>query len=240
MSQSDAGRRVCLLYVEDDPHLGFVTRDNLELQGYEVVWVKDGKEALSAFEQRAFDLCILDIMLPEIDGFSLARAIREQDKDVPILFLTARSLEEDRLHGLRLGDDYITKPFSIEELVLKVEIFLRRRKVVEEVLLPEQFELGSYRFDHANLVLRRGKSRRRLTPREADLLQHLATRANRVVPRSEILKSIWGKDDYFLGRSLDVFVSRLRKYLRDDARVRIENVHGVGFRLVIEPEEGGA
>ncbi len=241
MSHTDAPYKARLLYVEDDPDLGFVTRDNLELQGYEVVWVKDGKEALSAFEQRAFDLCILDVMLPEIDGFTLARAIRKQDKDVPILFLTARSLEEDRLHGLRLGgDDYLTKPFSIEELALKIEIFLRRRKVVEGVPLPEQFEIGSYFFDRANLVLRHGAYQRRLTPREAELLQYLAARANKVVPRSEILKSLWGKDDYFLGRSLDVFVSRLRKYLRHDARIRIENIHGVGFRLAIDAGEGGA
>jgi len=234
MSQTDHAARARLLYVEDDPQLGFVTRDNLELQGYEVVWVQDGEAALEAFAKQSFDLCILDVMLPRVDGFTLAETIREQDQDVPILFLTARSLKEDRIQGLRLGgDDYITKPFSIEELVLKIEVFLRRRKVVEAAP-PEHFEIGAYHFDYPNLMLTHPEQERRLTQREAEVLRYLAERADRVVPRSEILKSVWGKDDYFLGRSLDVFVSRLRKYLRRDPRVKIENIHGVGFRLVTE------
>ncbi len=234
MSQTDTDARARLLYVEDDPQLGFVTRDNLELQGFEVVWVQDGQAALEAFAKHAFDLCILDVMLPRLDGFTLAEAIRKEDRDVPILFLTARSLKEDRIQGLRLGgDDYITKPFSIEELVLKIEVFLRRRKVVETDQ-PEHFDIGDYHLDYPNLMLTHPEQERRLTPREAEVLRYLAARADRVVPRSEILKNIWGKDDYFLGRSLDVFVSRLRKYLRRDPRVKIENIHGVGFRLVTQ------
>ena len=220
-----------ILYVEDDESLGFVTRDNLELAGYTVEHYQTGEAAMSAIRRNQFDLCILDIMLPDLDGFTLAQAIRDRNQEVPILFLTARSLKEDRLKGLRLGaDDYLTKPFSIEELLLKVEIFLKRRKFVT----PQKkdiFNLGQFEFDYPNLILTWEKQGSKLTQREADLLKLLIETPNEVIKRSIILEQIWGEDDYFLGRSLDVFISRLRKRLKPDPEIKIENVHGVGFRL---------
>ncbi len=222
-----------ILYVEDDVSLGFVTRDNLELEGYRVTHCTTGGEAMKKIEEEHFDLCILDVMLPEIDGFDLAKAIRARDKEVPILFLSAKSLKEDRLQGLRLGaDDYITKPFSIEELILKIEVFLRRCKLVDGQK-PLVYQLGEYRFDYDNLLLEGPSGKRNLTQREAELLRYLAERPNVVLRRADILLSIWGKDDYFLGRSLDVFISRLRKYLSADAALKIENVHAVGFKFIV-------
>lgn len=223
-----------LLYVEDDQSLSFVTRDNLELEGYQVTWCKDGKEALTKLKKDSFDLIILDVMLPELDGFSVAEEVRSYDTQVPILFVTAKSLKDDRLHGLRIGgDDYITKPFSIEELLLKIKIFLKRRAVATPAP-PSVFNLGSFEFDYQNLELKSDSGERRLTQKEADLLRFFLEHRNQLVRRSTILKQIWGEDDYFLGRSLDVFISRLRKYLRAEERIKIENVHGVGFRFIQE------
>ena len=222
-----------ILYVEDDISLGFVTRDNLEMEGYEIVHCTTGGEAMQKILEEHFDLCILDVMLPEIDGFDLAKAIREKDQEVPILFLSAKSLKEDRLKGLRLGaDDYLTKPFSIEELLLKIDIFLRRRRIVESHE-TRAFKLGKYQFDYTNVELSGPSGKRNLTSREAEVLRYLAERPNVVLRRSDILTSIWGKDDYFLGRSLDVFISRLRKYLKEDPSLKIENIHAVGFKFVL-------
>ena len=222
-----------ILYVEDDETLSFITKDHLELKGYGVYHCSDGLQALDDFKAGDFDLCVLDVMLPKMDGFTLAEEIRKRDKDIPILFLTAKSMKEDRLEGLRLGgDDYITKPFSIEELILRIEVFLRRSKVVGDTLVTE-YPIGEYTFDFSNLSLSREEKTHHLTQREADLLKYLAENTNRVIKRSDILLSVWGEDDYFLGRSLDVFISRLRKYLKDDPRVNIENIHGVGFRFVV-------
>ena len=235
-----------LLYVEDDESLSFVTRDNLELNGFTVTHCPNGPAAAELLQSDTtaggssakinFDLCLLDVMLPGIDGFELARRIRERDQDVPILFLTAKSLKQDRLEGLRLGaDDYITKPFSIEELILKIEVFLRRNRVRPSSPAFDPRRLGDYAFDPDRLQLEYhgagdGQSRR-LTRREAELLQLLSARRGQVLERSEILEKIWGENDYFLGRSLDVFISRLRKYLNGDGRIKIENIHGVGFTL---------
>ncbi len=217
-----------ILYVEDDASLSFVTRDNLELQGYEISHCADGQTALNAIQTQDFDLCILDVMLPEVDGFTVAQEIRKKNTHVPILFLTARSLKEDRIYGLKLGgDDYITKPFSIEELILKIEIFLRRSRIVQPN--NANIPIGKYAFDHTNLTLSENGHTKRLTQKEADLLLFLNKHKNQVVKRSMILEQLWGEDDYFLGRSLDVFISRLRKYLGDDKRLKIENIHGVGF-----------
>lgn len=222
-----------LLYVEDDASLSFVTRDNLELQEYEVVHCADGKEALEQFKAQSFDLCILDVMLPEIDGFQVAEEIRKYDKQIPIIFLTAKSLKDDKIHGLKIGgDDYITKPFSIEELILKIEIFLRRSQIAPNNS-GDIFMIGEYQFDHPNLQLSLGDEERTLTQKEADLLKMFVENKNNVLKRSEILIKLWGEDDYFLGRSLDVFISRLRKYLKQDETLKIENIHGVGFRLKV-------
>ncbi len=228
----DTDVKARLLYVEDDESLRFVTQDNLEVAGFEVNAIADGREALAFIKSGvSFDLAILDVMLPGVDGFALAEAIRVRDAEVPILFLSAKSLPDDRLQGLRTGaDDYLTKPFSIEELVLKVEIFLRRRHLAERP--AERLTIGRFVLDIANLELEDPEGEnRRLTQRELELLALFARDPNQVLKRSHVLERVWGNDDYFLGRSMDVFISRLRKYLRADDRVSIENVHGVGFRL---------
>jgi two-component system response regulator VicR len=220
-----------ILYVEDDESLSFVTQDNLELQGYKITHHTSGEKAIEAFKNNSYDLCILDVMLPDIDGFDIAREIRKYDQQTPILFLTAKSLKEDRLNGLRIGgDDYITKPFSIEELILKVEIFLRRREVKTSAS-PSNLVVGEFELDYPNLALHHDDSVRQLTQKEADLLKLFVQHQDQVLKRSMILEQIWGEDDYFLGRSLDVFISRLRKYLRADENLKIENLHGIGFRL---------
>jgi DNA-binding response OmpR family regulator len=227
-----------LLYVEDDESLSFVTRDNLELSGFTVTHFSEGHAAVEEIEKPDFgyDLCLLDVMLPGVDGFDLARRIREKNQDVPILFLTAKSLKEDRLQGLRLGaDDYITKPFSIEELILKIEVFLRRNKVRPSSPAFDPKRIGDYTFELDKLQLQyKDEPARRLTRREAELLNYLSLRRDRVSERGDILEKIWGENDYFLGRSLDVFISRLRKYLKADPRIKIENIHGVGFTFLVE------
>ena len=220
-----------LLYVEDDESLGYVTKDSLEMEGYQVTHFDEGKSAVDAIPNHQFDLCILDVMLPEIDGFTIAEEIRKYDTHVPIIFLTARSLKEDKIKGLKIGaDDYITKPFSIEELILKIEVFLRRR-TISAPSAATKFTIGQYEFDHPNLSLHFNGEIKTLTQREADLLKLFAEHPNQVIKRSNILEKLWGEDDYFLGRSLDVFISRLRKYLKQDEALKIENIHGVGFRL---------
>lgn len=219
-----------ILYVEDDLNLGFVTQDNLQLNGLDVHHCENGDEALKVFKNESFDLCVLDVMLPKLDGFALARYIRRENKEVPILFLTAKSLKSDKIEGLKLGaDDYITKPFSIEELILKIEIFLKRSKIVRPRLEQNQFEISSYQFDFSLLELKHEKEARTLTFKEAELLRFFASHRNEVLKREFITKSIWGDDDYFSGRSMDVFISRLRGYLKHDANIEIKNVHGVGF-----------
>ncbi len=222
-----------LLYVEDDESLSFVTKDNLELQGFKVTHCADGTAAMERVKNHGYDLCILDVMLPDVDGFAIAKEIRKFDKQVPILFLTARSLKEDKIHGLRLGaDDYITKPFSIEELILKVQIFLKRRNIAGNTdKQSTEFNIGKYLFDYKNLELQIADGAKKLTQKEADLLRFFIRNKNEVIKRSDILETLWGEDDYFMGRSLDVFISRLRKYLKQDESLKIENIHGVGFRL---------
>jgi DNA-binding response OmpR family regulator len=225
-----------LLYVEDDESLSFVTKDNLELQGYEITYCENGTKAMDMVRRQSFDLCVLDVMLPGVDGFTIAAEIRKTNADVPIIFLTAKSLKDDKIHGLKIGaDDYITKPFSIEELILKIEIFLKRSKITSGKA-PEivQMEIGKFTFDYKNLELQNNGAIRALTQKEADLLRFFIQNKNEVVKRAQILESLWGEDDYFLGRSLDVFISRLRKYLKSDESLKIENIHGVGFRLKTE------
>jgi two-component system, OmpR family, response regulator VicR len=220
-----------LFYVEDDESLSFVTRDNLELQGYKVTYCENGKQAMEMIRNHDFDLCILDVMLPDTDGFTIAEEIRKFNTEVPIIFLTAKSMKEDRIRGLRLGaDDYMTKPFSIEELILKVEIFLRRSKIASAPV-PTYLTVGTYLLDYKNLLLKHGSQAKNLTQKEADLLKMFMENKNEVIKRSHILETLWGEDDYFLGRSLDVFISRLRKYLSQDERISVENIHSVGFRM---------
>lgn len=220
-----------ILYVEDDETLSFVTKDNLELNGYKVTHAIDGKQAISIFKKDTFDLCLLDVMLPEMDGYEVAQEIRSRHSEIPIIFLTAKSLKEDKIHGLKIGaDDYITKPFSIEELILKIKIFLKRKYVTGSQEVPI-LKVGGYTLDHDNLRLSIGDESSQMTKKEADLLKMLITNKNKIVERSTILERLWGENDYFMGRSMDVFISRLRKYLKGDDSITIENIHGVGFRL---------
>ncbi len=224
-----------ILYVEDDLDLGYVTKDNLELKGYEIVLIKDGGSALKAFENGDFDICLLDVMLPETDGFTLARKIREKNEHIPIIFLSAKSLKEDRIAGLVAGgDDYITKPFNIAELVLKIEIFLKRNKKSNSANDNGNIKFGQFEFDPANMKLSSGNTMKRLTSREAELLLFFLQNKNRILKKEEILKAVWGDDSYFNSRSLDVFVSKLRKYLRSDKAVNINNIHGIGFILSVD------
>jgi two-component system, OmpR family, response regulator VicR len=226
-------RKAHLLYVEDDVNLSFVTRDNLEMQGYRITSFSDGAAAMEALQHaddvKGYDLCILDVMLPKVDGFTIARHIRDSNPHIPILFLSARSMKEDRITGLKTGaDDYITKPFSMEELILRIEVFLKRHQVSRSGD-ADQYALGHYQFQVSNQLLACTHEQITLTFKEGQLLQYFCRHLNQVLKREEILKSLWGDDDYFMGRSLDVFISRLRKYLRHDERIRLENVHRVGF-----------
>lgn len=225
-------KKIKILYVEDDETLAFLTKDNLQISGFEVVHFSDGQSALTAFENELFDVCILDVMLPLLDGFDLAKAIRAVNVDIPILFLTAKTLKEDKLKGLRLGaDDYLIKPFSIEELILKIGIFIKRSSLYQNIdnkILP----LGSFTFDVANLTILKFDTSITLTQREADVLLFLYQNRNQILKRETILEAIWGSDDYFMGRSLDVFISRLRKIMAEDASIKIENIHGIGFRFL--------
>ncbi len=226
--------KATLLYVEDDATLAFLTKENLEEAGYLVVHYGNGNEAISNFTSRKFDLCLLDIMLPRLDGFELARRIRKVDEAIPILFLTAKQAAEDKLQGFNLGgDDYITKPFNIEELKRKIEVFLKRRYIIETSTdkLNDKIALGTYTLMADNQVLIHGTNERHLTRREADLLKLFFLNPNQLLKREDILLKIWGNDEYFTGRSLDVFITRLRKYVKDDSNIRIENVHSMGFRM---------
>ena len=227
-------KKATILYVEDDESLSFVTKDHLEISGFAVTHCSTGDEAMKLFAASNFDLCLLDIMLPNMDGYSLAEYIRQHDTSIPILFLTAKSLKEDRLKGFRKGgDDYITKPYSIEELVMKIEVFLRRREVFTGIKPQVVSYFGSYKFDPVNMLLERHGNQKQLTQKESEVLNYFANHQNELIPRKDLLIAVWGKDDYFLGRSLDVFISKLRKYMKDDADISIQNVHGVGFKMLI-------
>lgn len=220
-----------ILYVEDDEVLGFVTKDNLELNGMRVSHAKTGGEAVKLFRSDSFDLCLIDVMLPEMDGYAVAKEIRSRHSEIPILFLTAKSLKEDRIKGLKIGaDDYITKPFSIEELLLKIKVFLKRKYITGEKE-KSLYRLGDYELDTDNLQLKFKDDITQMTKKEADLLKLLIEHKNKIIERSTILERVWGENDYFMGRSMDVFISRLRKYLKEDPKINIENIHGVGFRL---------
>jgi len=224
-----------ILYVEDDLTLSFVTRDNLEIRGYSVDFCEDGITAFEKITNQLYDLCILDVMLPKMDGFTLARKIRAFNEEIPIIFLTARSTHEDKIFGLQQGgDDYITKPFSIEELVLKIEVFLKRSKIqIRHEPKNELVSFGKCTFFADNQRLSIGDVHQDLTYREAVLLAYLLEHRDKVLRREDILNAVWGNDHFFSSRSMDVFISRLRKLLKSDASVKIESVHNVGYRLLV-------
>jgi len=224
-----------VLLLEDDPNLGLIIQESLERQNFAVTLLPNGEDGLAVFTSGDFDLCLVDVMMPLRDGFSFAREVRKNDQEVPIIFLTARAMTEDKITGFRIGcDDYVTKPFSMEELLLRIEAVLRRgRSLAEERKAPTEFYLGDYTFNHAKMTLHHHNEMKRLTDKESELLRLLCLHKERTLERSFALRTIWGDDSYHCGRSMDVFISRLRKYLKNDQRVTIKAVHGQGFRLMI-------
>lgn len=228
---------ISILLAEDDTNLGFVIKDLLEDEGYDVKLATDGVAALQKFNETSFDLCLLDVMMPLKDGFTLAENIRASKPDMPIIFLTARGVTEDKVRGLKLGaDDYITKPFENEEFLLRIENVLKRTgKQKRDEPTPDVIQIGSFSLDHKNLMLTYADgTQQKLTAKEAKILRILGMSANRVMERELVLNAVWGKDDYFTGRSMDVFITKLRKYLSLDPKIKIVNIHGVGFKLEIE------
>jgi DNA-binding response OmpR family regulator len=222
-----------ILLVEDDTNLGFVIQDTLKSEGYNVHLCLDGVEGLKKFNDQPFHLCIFDVMMPKKDGYSLAKDIRKTNQTIPILFLTAKSQIDDKLEGLRAGgDDYMTKPFNSEEFILRVKALLRRANPELEVKEVQIYDIGKIIFDVQDYKLKYvDGSEKKLTKKETKILQMLVQHKGKVLPRDVVLNAVWGQDDYFVGRSLDVFITKIRKYLKPDASVKIENVHGVGFKL---------
>ncbi len=227
--------KIKILLAEDDQNLGTILKAYLEAKGFPTTLCPDGQKAFDAFINENFNFCILDVMMPVKDGFTLAKDIRKVDKKVPILFLTAKNLQEDILEGLKLGaDDYLTKPFSMEELLLRINA-IYRRAFDGELRGSEKtfFRIGQYSFDYARQILRIENQEQKLTSKEAQLLKMLCDRVNDVLDRSEALNKIWLDDNYFNARSMDVYIAKLRKYLKDDPQVELLNVHGKGFKLLV-------
>jgi DNA-binding response OmpR family regulator len=225
-----------VLLVEDDPNLGNLLQEYLQAKEYDTTLATNGKEGLTQFKNTVFDVCILDVMMPVMDGFTLAREIRKLDAETPVIFLTAKSMKEDTIEGFNAGgDDYLTKPFSMEELLLRLKAILRRTK--NQTLTnsdQNQFEVGTYKFDFNLQKLEVAGKVQKLTTREAELLKLLCININDVLDRTFALKSIWHDDNYFNGRSMDVYIAKLRKYLREDDNLEIVNVHGKGFKLLVK------
>lgn len=223
--------KATILLAEDDSTLSFVIKDNLQEAGYDVTTCINGETAWQQFQKKDFDICLLDVNMPIRDGYSLAKRIRQSSDIVPIIFLTAKGLEEDKLKGFAAGaDDYITKPFSMQELIMRIEVFLRRTKKLKSDQ-KEEFHIGKLRFNYNELKIYDGEEIISLTQKEADLLKFLAGNVNKILKREEVLVNVWGKDDYFLGRSMDVFITKLRKHFKADPSIVLETIHGVGFRL---------
>ncbi len=228
-----------ILLAEDDANLGTILKAYLEAKGFPTTLCVDGQQAYEAFLEQSFNFCILDVMMPVKDGFALAKEIRKIDKKIPILFLSAKNMQEDILEGLKIGaDDYLTKPFSMEELLLRINAIYRRT-------FPQKtgdtdktlFRIGRYTFDYARQSLKQNGSELKLTSKEAQLLKMLCDRVNDVLDRSEALKKIWLDDNYFNARSMDVYIAKLRKYLKDDPDIELLNVHGRGFKLLVSPPD---
>ncbi len=224
-----------ILLLEDDPNLGLIIQESLEHLGFSVTLLTDGEAGLREFHRENFDLCLVDVMMPLKDGFSFAREVRQDDSDIPLIFLTAKSLTEDKVAGFKIGcDDYITKPFSMEELVLRIQVVLKRHGGSHDPMPLEEFEIGDFKFEFPKQILRINDEELHLTTKEAELLRLLCLHQNRTLGRSAALRTIWGDDSYHAGRSMDVFISRLRKYLKQDARIEIKTIHGQGYRLLVD------
>jgi DNA-binding response OmpR family regulator len=226
--------KVRILLAEDDENLGVLLREYLQAKNFETDLLPDGDKAFKSFQKNFYDLCILDVMMPIKDGFTVAKEIRSINKDIPIIFLTAKSLKEDVLQGFKLGgDDYITKPFSMEELLFRLEAILRRTKADSKMSPQNLYTLGKYTFDFQKQTLFSDDNTHKLTTKESELLKLLCDNINEVLERNYALKSIWADDSYFNARSMDVYITKLRKYLKDEPSVEILNVHGKGFKLII-------
>jgi DNA-binding response OmpR family regulator len=224
-----------ILLCEDDSNLGLVLKNFLELNEYDVTLERDGRLGLGAFQRDKFDLCLLDVMMPNVDGFTLAEEIRDIDPDVPLFFLSAKTLKEDILQGYRLGaDDYITKPFDSDVLMHKIKAIIKRNEEDHKVTDNLEFELGAYHFNPKLRELKIKDATQVLSPKENELLKMLAEHKNDLLTREKALKKIWGSDTYFNGRSMDVYIAKLRKYLKEDTTIEIVNIHGNGFRLVVQ------
>ena len=228
------GKKPRILLCEDDSNLGMVLKNYLELNDFEVTLERDGRLGLAAFQREHVDLCLLDVMMPHMDGFTLAEEIRDVNPDVPLFFLSAKTMKEDIIQGYKLGaDDYITKPFDSEVLLLKIRAILKRNDDLNKEADNREFDLGSYHFHPKLRQLVHNGQTQTLSPKENELLKMLAEHLNDLLPREAALKKIWGSDTYFNGRSMDVYIAKLRKYLRDDSNIEIVNIHGNGFRLVV-------
>lgn len=224
-----------ILLCEDDANLGSVLKNYLELNDYDVTLERDGRLGLAAFQREKFDLCLLDVMMPNMDGFKLAEEIRDVDPEIPLFFLSAKTMKEDLIQGYKLGaDDYITKPFDSEVLLLKIKAILKRNEEQQKENDYKEFQLASYHFNPRLRQLTHGDKTQTLSPKENELLRMLAEHLNDLLPRDQALKKIWGSDTYFNGRSMDVYIAKLRKYLKDDEKIEIVNIHGNGFRLVVQ------
>ncbi len=226
-----------ILFVEDDPNLSMILKDYLEMIGYTVDHAPDGEKGVQLFTENNYQLVILDIMMPKKDGFTVAKEIRETDSLIPIIFLTAKNLKEDRIKGFQVGcDDFITKPFSTEELSLRIKAILKRCSINNESSSASTnniINIGKFTFDNANMILKVDGTERVLTRKESGLLKLLCENKNNLLPREVAMEAVWGENDYFIGRSMDVFIAKLRKYLKPDPNVKISNVHGIGFKLEI-------
>lgn len=221
--------KVKILLAEDDLHLGMLLVDYLEAENFIVKLCKDGELALKTFSENTFDICLFDVMMPKMDGFTLAKEIRKNNTQIPIIFLTAKSMKEDKLKGYSIGgDDYLTKPFDEEELLWKINAIIRR---APEILMPakSEIEIGKYKFDQKNQALIFNDTIKRVTEKESNIIKYLSVHRNKIIKREDMLLELWGENDYFLGRSLDVFITKIRKYLKEDPNLTIENIFGVGF-----------
>ena len=224
-----------ILLVEDESTLGLIVKESLESRDFKVTYCSDGEQGWRAFLEHEPDVCVLDIMMPEKDGFALAQSIRKQNLYVPIIFLTAKSQTQDVIKGFEIGaNDYLKKPFSMEELIVRVKALLRDRKLLAQQPLSEQiqWQIGQYSFDTKRQALSLNRNERKLTHREVAILQRLCQYRNQVMERKQVLLDLWGDDNFFNARSMDVFITKLRKYLKDDPQVEIVNIRGVGYKLI--------
>ncbi len=227
-------KNVKILLAEDDENLGALLREYLLAKGLNTTLFVNGELALAGFKKDTYDLCILDVMMPKMDGFTLAREIRKMNVDVPFIFLTAKSLKDDIIEGFSVGaDDYMTKPFSMEELLYRIKAILRRTNKNQISEKDKQYTIGEYEFDTQKQILKYGDREQKLTTKESDLLKLLCNNMNNVLERNFALKTIWQEDSYFNARSMDVYITKLRKYLKDDPSIQILNIHGKGYKLIV-------